>query len=578
MKRINTYLLGCLALLCFSCTDNDADMTGTAQGGTTGGRVQVGIDINTPEAYTKMFTRTISEENESVLDGSFVVFAFQDDKLLFTVKTDGEEDYTTNTETNLTEADSEYGDYTDSPSIAWHAADESASSGRLYLEYLETAGTVHLLVLANVDMDTVTTLLEGDTDGTDATITVGMTQETVAAALAPALDFDVTDESLESIPMAGECDLDEGITLGSWGSLSLRRSVAKFTVHVEYTKERVNYDYDGDITKVPFNPTEVQIMNLNSKYATVYASSKDAPNISSRNESDMTDDELPYSPTIYFEEGDWEEGTNDDGEEVYYKEVVFYVAETENSRVAAYSGGVANTENPRISVLVGGTFKDNDEELLENNWYRLDLIPETATSTDEELQYILRNHHYRFVLGNVSKRGSTSDEEAMEMSIPDNFPFDSSGSNDIYVEIEDEDIVSITVEYYTSTDETPYYVGVSSTSIELADSGDACARVKVVTNFDSWTIDESSIPLAYDEDGNEITDSDGNPVYAISFVWDSDAKTLWLWLDYPACVEVGETYSYYIVAGNIRKKMRITIVAAETSDTDSDDGSDADTD
>lgn len=33
--------------------------------------------------------------------------------------------------------------------------------------------------------------------------------------------------------------------------------------------------------------------------------------------------------------------------------------------------------------------------------------------------------------------------------------------------------------------------------VVVNDSGDARARVKVVTNFDGWTIDESSIPLAY---------------------------------------------------------------------------------
>ncbi len=524
-----------MALLCFSCTDGDM-LSGVAGDSPDAQIVQFSIDITTPEAFSTTCTRAITEENDAVLDGNFLVFAFDNDQLLYYWKTGD----TNGEETNLKDASNAWGDYTDSLSITWHAADESQSSGRLYIEAKETPKLLHLFVLANVDVDKVSALFDGEEPAISKD--KDMSEEAVIAALSPALDFDVAE--VEYIPMVGECDLEDGITLGSKGSLSLRRSVAKFTVRVEYTVARLNADYEGDIEKAPFLPSEAQILNLNA-YATVYAPSTDEPNVSSLNEAQ------DRNPSLTFLD-EWTQGTNNDGEEVYYKEVVFYVAETENNRSDAYSGGEWNTDNPRISVLVGGQFEDYDSQTLDENWYRLDLIPESATSTDQELESILRNHHYRFILGDVVDRGSSSKEEALELTVPDNFPF-GEGDNDNYVEIVDEDILSVTVEYYTSTDsDEPYYIGVSSTSIELEDTEDACARVKVDTNFDDWHIDESSIPVT--DDGN----------YVISFVYDAEAKTLWLWLDYPDAVTPGETYYYYIVAGNIRKKMRVTIVKSDT--------------
>ncbi len=565
MKRIYKYLW-CLALplLCVACTDTDyADSA--ALGTLAEGRASVTLNITTPESFSTR-TRAISEENESVLEDKFAVFAFDEttDALLFAVKTGD-----VNAESNLNDASSAYGDYTGSPSMAWHE-DASGTGGRLYIEYDETAAPLRLLVLANVDIEEVATLL-GETQGIDATITTGMTFAAVTDALQPALDYDVTDENLTSIPMAGECELENGITLGATGSVSLRRSVAKFTVRVEYTGERIEGYGEGEIEDAPFSPVSMQVVNLNATYATVYSpytAADTLPNISTLNSING----VTYSPEYSFT--GW---TYNEVEDIYYQEIVFYVAETENSREDAYTDNgngtfTQNNDNPRISVLVEGTYIDyTDNTTLEENWYRLDLIPESAESGDEELQYILRNHHYRFVISDVTKRGSSSLLEALELSIPDNEPH--IGQEDFYVQITDEDILSVTVETNVTggEDRDPYYVGVSSTSIELdvAEGTAACARVKVETNFDGWTIDQYSIPYASDESGN----------HAISFVWVADTSTqepdtstqtsetgtLWLWLDYPEDVVPGETYVYYIVAGNIRKKMRIAIVDSSSS-------------
>ncbi len=593
MRYIRKCIIGSLALplLLLSCTDNGLTLGVPNVGSASGDLVRMELNISTPEAFsTRNSTRTITEDCDSTLDGRFAVFGFtyegNDTILQFVLKT-GEmsDDETplystgdTNTESNLNGSNeyvTDYGDYTTSPSIAWHAADASSTSGRLYIEYWETPEPVHLLVLSNVDPTAVAALLTADeTTGETAAITIGTsTFEEVTNAIAPALDFNVYDESINSIPMAAECDLQNGITLGSTGSISLRRSVAKFTVRVQYSMERVEEDYDGSIDNVPFHPESLQIVNVNS-YATVYAPNDTLPNISTLNDEDY-DEDYKVSPIYYFEEGEWTQGvTGTDAEDIYYKEVVFYVAETMNSKQNAYTSGTPNTTNPRISVLVGGNYYDEEQEKETENWYRLDLIPESAESADAELDCILRNHHYNFVIRNVDKIGSTTEDEALQLPVPDNEP--RVVDDAFLVWIEDEDIISITVETNPEGEGVPYYVGVSSTSMELdiAYGTAACARVKVATNFEGWTIDYYSIPQATDESGDPLTDSDGNPIYAISFVWDENSYTLWLWLDYPEDVEVGKTYAFYIVAGNIRKKMNITIGNSSDDGTDGDDTGD----
>ncbi len=546
--RNKTYkLLWCVALsvLClFSCTvmdDIPADPTFDREA--SGGRVQIVLDLSTPEAAAAM-TRSIPVENDTVLNGTFAVFCFDsNDNLLFAVKTGDE-----NTNSNL----SEDPDYTDSPAMAWHP-NEGSHSGRLYIEAEETAEQLHLLVIANVDTVKVGKLL------TEGTITKGMSLTEVAAELDKGLAIDVTDEDMQHIPMAGECDLENGITLGSKGSIYMRRSLARFTVRVEYTVDRLAADYGGSINNAPFAGAEkVKLVNVN-KYAAIYSPSTDEPNISVLNKSDDTPEGAETIEMEFTLPKDWTygEGIARDGDDVYYKELVFYVAETLNSRQDAYdNNGDENTTDPRISLLVSGNFSDNDGEDLENNCYRLDLIPEIASSRDAEQTFLMRNYNYIFVVHDAVDRGSTSEEQALRLTIPDNFPFDRETNNSIYVVVQDDEILSITVEWFTTEDnqETPYYIGVSSTQAEMPRTQDACIRVKVVTNFDAWKIDPYGIPKTEDEN------------YAISFIWDEAAETLWAWLDYPEAVEVGKTYTYYLVAGNIRKKMRITITEGDYVD------------
>ncbi len=534
MSKIYSLWCVALSLLCFSCTvmdDFPVDPTFGVE--LSGGRVQIALDLSTPEATAAM-TRSIPVENDTVLNGTFAVFGFDSkDNLLFVAK---------NKEVNDS---SNLKDYTDSPAIAWHP-NEGSHSGRLYIEAEETAEEVHLLVIANVDIDKVAKLL-GEVEDTEATITKGMSLTDVAAALDAGLAIDITDEAMLHIPMSGECDLENGITLGSKGSIYMRRSLARFTVRVEYTVDRLAADYNESIENAPFaGASTVKLLNVN-KYAAIYSPNTDAPNISTLNT-----DEGKIDMEFTLPE-DWNLTTDRDGSEVWYKELVFYVAETRNSREDAYesedTGGTLN-EKARISLLVSGVYHDYDNEYINNNCYRLDLIPETAASRDAEQEFILRNYNYTFVLHDVVDRGSTSEDEALHLTIPDNFPFDrETGDNEIYVVVQDDEILSITVEWFTTEDEeeTPYYIGVSSTQAEMPKEQDACIRVKVVTNFEAWRLDPYGIP---ETDEGE---------YAISFVWDDTAETLWAWLDYPDAVEVGKTYTYYLVAGNIRKKMRITI-------------------
>ncbi len=533
------YLLGlALPLMLFSCAENDlGSMDGTRL---SEGRAQVTIEVGAPGAFSaSALSRSISQDNEDTLDGRFVVFAFDGDSdesnLLFIVRTGD-----TNENSNLNATSTVYGDYTGSPSIAWHPADELSEKGRLYIEDDENDQAMELLILANVDPTTELNL-------TSTT----PTRADVIDALS-AFDYDVTDENLESIPMAGEFELENGITLGSTGAIQLRRSVAKVTVRVEYDENNLD-QY--------FLPSCVYMLNMNRTTATVYSPSSVEPNFPEGevvfNQYDPSDVTPVYFPN------EWTEGVDDDGDPVMYKEVVFYVAENENLKGDAFvdmgNPTEFNTTDPRISILVEGEFDDYDGETMSECWYRLDLLPATAMSGDDELDYILRNHHYRFVIHDMQTRGSTADRAALALSVPDNYPFsESSGS---YVVVEDDDIVSITVERYNSSGgDEPYYVGVSSTSVDVPRTQDACFRVVIVTNCPDWTIDPSDIPK-HDADNS-----------AFDFVYETflGKQTMWVWLDYPAIVRENESYAYYIVAGRIRKKMRINVVEGEYTGPDED--------
>ncbi len=618
MRYIRKYIIGSLALplLLLSCTDNGLTVANPNGGSANGGMVRTELSISTPAALSASLTRAVSVANESTLNGHFAVFGFDSnaDTLMFVLKTgegSGRTDYVTgdrNTESNLNSendyADS-YGDYTESPSIAWHPADETNSSGRLYIEYWETPDPVHLLVLSNVDSTAIAALLTATADETDPTqtsepaITTGMSFAEVTAALAPALDYVVKDanatyqvsvvgmaESLpddddptpDYIPMTGECTLDNGIMLGSTGDISLRRSVAKMSFSFSWTTEfygkdengQVNLDTIGDnIPLKVFIPDSIRIVNI-YRYATVYAgpstelepnTTNTEPNYSTLNYSENSEtqgqiDTLKYDALIRLTKDDF----TFDAEGNMHVSVDLLLAETKNTRIDAYkqqgTGGGDFTPNdyPRVSILIAGRYYDTDATASggREGWYRLDLIPDDGEY--QELGEILRNHHYKFEIVDPTKRPSSSAQEAYELSVPDNYR-----GEGIYslVVIDDEDYVSITADSnYGDESGVPYYIAVSATYVDLERSENACALVKMETNYPNWSIDESEIPWV-DNTG------EGQMVYAFDIVYDEGAKTIYVWLDFPGEVEVDKTYAYYIVAGNIRKKMRIHIVEGD---------------
>ncbi len=383
------------------------------------------------------------------------------------------------------------------------------TNGHLYVDAPEYNGTVQLLVLANVnDLSTA----KGIAASTSST-----TMSEIIENLSPALDYDVTDTSLTGIPMAGTATLSN-ITLGSRGAISLRRSVAKISVTYTDATQRGN-----------FVPSSMQVVNVN-RYATVYAPTGEI-NISTNENNTITTEE-----TTFVANGD---GT---------VTATIFVAETLN----------LPNDGSRISVLVNGTYTD-DNNVSGSYWYRLDMITESTESTESteenEIEYLMRNYHYKFTIADITYHGSSSVDEALAMDYPDNFIL-VTGDEAAYVVIVDDDILSISVEYDTSVDsDNPYYVGVSSTEVTITYDGDLAdydpIKVKVITNFDGWTIDESFLP----------TDSAGNCAFDFSYENEvENTVTMWIWVDYPDAIEQGKTYTYYIVAGNIRKEMKITII------------------
>lgn len=539
-----------LPVFCLSCAERDlVDGMGT----TTGGMAQITLDINAPAIASSVMTRAISSENESSLDGTFAVFAFNDnDLLMWTLQTGA----VNGTATNLQGEDG-YDDNTDTPSLTWHAAEGESTGGRLYLEAPEYVGEVTLLVLANVDL----------TEVAELDLTAGTSTKADVVSALSALDYDATDESLNYIPMSAETTVD-GIMLGTTGTVQLRRSLAKFSV--TFLWDDAYYDDEdlqsagagGGVTDLNstfnykcFVPDTVYIESVNT-YATVYSSSTTLPNVSTNANQTTTELSFDVSTPEYDQQSN-----------AFSTELEFYVPETVNTGNPAYNNGDL-ADDPRVSILVHGTYYETDGTTMDDCWYRFDLIP--AEGSTDELEYVLRNNHYHFTLRNVSKRGSTEKALALGLTMPDNYRNDNDVDAVLTV-IEDDDIVSVTMDYYNTvsedgeqTDYQYYYIGVSSIYSEMPQTQDAVAGLKVVTNIaggymedDGWTIDISALP----------TDDEGD--CAFSFIYDAAAEKLWIWLDHPEAVEVGETYYYYIVAGNMRKKMRITITEGEyTADND----------
>ncbi len=550
MKRIKAQIILLAACsVCFSCTDTDV------AGGhaVTGDKVRISLEVSAPALTGNALTRTVTSADESSISGDFVVFAFDEGGTLMWELVTGD----TNTSTNLKGSDG-YDNNSSTASVTWHA-DASAGGGRLYIEADEYDGPVKLLVLANVDTATARSLEL--TPGTSA-------KEDVVEALS-VYDFAV-DDDLEYIPMAGEVELADGIQLGSSGELKLRRSLARITVSFEWNDD---YYHDSDLatgnieniaysTAKCFVPEKVVAAYVNT-YATVYSPAEGSPAVSAR------EDNTPHNVIAAVPAPVYDSGSNTFG-----TSVDIYVPETVNTKKGAFDGSPSTpNEDARISVLVYGTFYETDAAGDPDNgifkcWYRLDFIP--ATGGTDEIDCLLRNNLYHFELVNVSKRGSNGEMAgyfyALGMSQPDNYRQNNDGVGSLVV-IDDDNILSVTADYDNVDDDgVPYYIGVSSTEVEIPRTQDAVARVEVVTNIageyleeNGWTVDFSSIPA--DGDGIGATT-------AFSFIYDSDAQTMWIWLDHPELVETGATYTYYICAGNIRKRMKITITEGTYEDTD----------
>ncbi|MCD8303330.1 MAG: hypothetical protein LUC86_00655 [Prevotellaceae bacterium] len=545
-KRLKRFLW-LLPVFCLSCSE--ADFRDSA-GAPDNGMARLTLDINAPAITNSVMTRAISSDNESSLNGDFAVFAFNSsDVLMWTLRTGA----VNGTATNL-QGDDGYDDNTTTPSLTWHAADDGSTGGRLYLEAPEYVGDVTLLVLANVDLSAVSAF----------ELTAGSSTKDQVVAAFSALDYDATDERLDYIPMAAETELD-GIMLGTTGTVQLRRSLAKFSL--TFLWDDAYYD-DDDLQSAGagegvtdlnetfnykcFVPDTVYIESVNT-YATVYSAYTTEPNVSTNANQTTTELSFDVSTPEYDQQSN-----------AFSTELEFYVPETVNSGNPAYDINGGLVEDPRVSILVHGTYYETDGTTMDDCWYRFDLIPQEG-STDE-LQYVLRNNHYHFTLRNVSKRGSTEKEFALALTMPDNYRNDND-VDAILTVIEDDDIVSVTMDYYNTvsengeqTDYQYYYIGVSSIYSEMPQTQDAVAGLKVVTNIaggymedDGWTIDISALPT---DDGD----------CAFSFIYDAAAEKPWIWLDHPEAVEVGTTYYYYIVAGNMRKKMRITITEGEYED------------
>ncbi len=583
MKQMIKYvraLLWGLPFLCLSCAETDlVDGIGTAGNG----RGEVTIDVSAPALKSNSLTRAISEENESSLNGDFAVFAFDSDDVLIWVLKTGD----TNTETNLKGEDS-YDDNTSSTSLTWHQGDEEGT-GRLYIEGPEYIGTVKLLVLANVDLEKVDELEQGLTAEESK-------KDDVVKALS-ALDFyySPSENDLDYIPMSGETVVN-GIMLGTTGTIQLRRSLAKFTINFEWTSDYYDEeDLEGDTTAITsgkykcFMPTGIIVERANT-YATVYSADPTHPNIST-NENQALED-------FYI---DIDKSNLDFSSGKISTKVEFYVVETKNSKNASIAYGDKADEG-RFCIVIQGTYyeqvaseraidddgnpyvkyvqnEDDVNDVLKGCSYRFDMIPEEdaelGQESADELDSILRNNNYIFTLRNVGKRGSSSERYALGLTYPDNYRA-ADGTEGAVLVIEDDDLVSVTADYYNviikegndevATEYEYYYVAVSSIWNEIPRTQDAVTSVKVETNAaDSyqqeygWRIDNTYLPY----EGIPPNETD-----AFSFVYDDNSSTLWIWLDHPEYVEVGATYYYYIVAGNIRKKMRLTITEGDYVDDD----------
>lgn len=386
------YLMGMFPLL-LSCTEN-VDIEKESMSMAT-------LELDVCVA-SSVISRSIDETSAFDTD-NWILYAFQNDVLLWTKRPD---------DTNV-----------------------RRQGNKLYIEETETEEPVELLMVANVDLSKA------------PSFSVSVSKDEVIDALS-AFDYDCSTWS-GAIPMTGETVLAQGITLGSKAEITLRRSLVKICVKLEYDNPKA----------AKFTPMKLQVVNVNKGVA-VYGG-----------KSSSSGGEVCLSKNLG--KGDLE--VDFEG----YKAEIF-VGETVNTK----------HDNDRTTVLIGGTMGDDNNIM---HWYRLDLILESET---EEIDCLLRNHYYVFTVRNLSYTGCSSAEVAFAQLQPDNtkLPEDTGGA---VFDIKDEEILSITSEYSTGDQTNPYYIGVSEPRLSMRTT-DEVIRVTVVTNVGNWGVDGSLCSEKFD--------------------------------------------------------------------------------
>lgn len=328
-KGVNILFLSLILSLFAACTA-DNEVVEKAENN-AGSAVQIEMDVDMQALQT---SRSVDED----VVGDYVLFAFQGDKCIC-VRKKGDKNIKI-----------------------------SVTNKKMYVLLPETSDAVDILMLANVDLQKVKTMEEYNASSAS--------KETILA------DFDFQCSTQTAIPMCGQTTLAKGVALGTKGSITLLRSMAKISVKV---------------TDDNFKPISIKVVNVNDN-ATVYSPDMDGLNI-------------PQNPgTRNFEQNFTTDGA-----------ASVYVGETVNVK----------EQGKRISVLLYGTYQGKD------SWYRFDMITKDAN----ELDYIRRNHHYIFQVGGINYQGAQSEEAALANTKADNEVVESDVN--LFI-IENDAILSIT--------------------------------------------------------------------------------------------------------------------------------------
>ncbi len=385
-----------------------------------------------------------------------------------------------------------------------------------------TEESVKLILLANVDIDAIKSQFKN--------MEAGAAMEALKAITHTHRYNNEGTPVSEYIPMSGELTLENGINENITGTIRLRRSLAKISVQVTYELR----DDDGiDITTEGdrrFTPEKIRIYNANAT-AAVYASGTDAVIPANPEKMDF-EIEIPFDENGYAEA---------------------FVAETINNYQTPHTD---DEPTNGIAVLVFGHYNGPAEggngTVEQDCWYRLDMIKDNLEL--EEVDCLLRNHHYRFVMKNVNFEGHYGDiglKTALNRQTPHNAHFYQTTDNEVF-QIIDEEIFSISSEFFD--EENPYYLGVSETNVQmvvgLPTGQRAVERVEVVTNHrEALKLDEAGCAGIFTFVREVPEDIGGTN--------ERTEGTVWIW-ENPGVTKAG-TYTFYLYCGNIRKPMTIEV-------------------